>query len=224
MALVEDLRDEAHVLVDQDLRAVADRDAGRLLAAVLEGVEPEVGELRDLCRIGPRPVAGPDAEDTTGVLGSPVLRVEVESEPSVATGHAASLRGLAGACLATARAGSVSGGEPRRAARPRRRASAPRPPSSAQRYASSRTLSSTLDPGPRRQHDAGRRAPTTAPVPRKAASPRDCAGPSHRRAYAATRTRRSCANVAARPNVRGSHMPRSSHDQRRCVDRTDSDR
>jgi len=33
--LVEDLRDEAHLLVDDDAPAVADRDACRLLAAVL---------------------------------------------------------------------------------------------------------------------------------------------------------------------------------------------
>ena len=46
--LVEDLGDQAHVLVDEDLLAVADRDAGRLLAAVLQGVEAEVGELGDL--------------------------------------------------------------------------------------------------------------------------------------------------------------------------------
>src|SRR5690242_21855984 len=39
--LVEDLRDQPHVLVDQDLAAVADRDPGRLLAAVLERVEAD---------------------------------------------------------------------------------------------------------------------------------------------------------------------------------------
>ena len=45
--LVEDLGDQAHVLVDQDLLAVADRDSRRLLAAVLQRVEAEVGELGD---------------------------------------------------------------------------------------------------------------------------------------------------------------------------------
>ena len=69
--LVEDLGDQAHVLVDQDLAAVADRDAGRLLAAVLERVEAEVGELGDVL------AGGPDAEDAAGVLGSAVLGVEV---------------------------------------------------------------------------------------------------------------------------------------------------
>ncbi len=46
--LVEDLGDQAHVLVDEDLAAVADRDAGRLLAAVLQGVEAVVGQLGDV--------------------------------------------------------------------------------------------------------------------------------------------------------------------------------
>ena len=75
--LVEDLRDQAHVLVDQDLAAVADRDAGRLLAAVLEGVEAEVGELGDVL------TGGPDTEDAAGVLGSAVLRVEVVRQAAV---------------------------------------------------------------------------------------------------------------------------------------------
>ena len=76
--LVEDLRDQAHVLVDQDLPAVADRDAGRLLAAVLQGVEPEVGELGDVL------AGGPDPEHAAGVLGSLVLGVECQRQPSVA--------------------------------------------------------------------------------------------------------------------------------------------
>src|SRR3712207_7928326 len=44
--LVEGLRHQPHVLVDEDLPAVAHRDAGRLLAAVLQGVQTEVGQLR----------------------------------------------------------------------------------------------------------------------------------------------------------------------------------
>jgi hypothetical protein len=61
-ALVEDLADQAHVLVDEHLLAVAGRDAGRLLPAVLQRIEPEVGEFGDV-------LAGrPDAEDPTGVL------------------------------------------------------------------------------------------------------------------------------------------------------------
>ena len=68
--LVEDLRDQAHVLVDQDLPAVAHRDAGRLLAAVLEGVEPEVGQLGDVL------ARRPDPEDAAGVLRALVVGVE----------------------------------------------------------------------------------------------------------------------------------------------------
>ncbi len=45
VALVEHLGDEAHVLDDGDGLAVAHRDAGRLLAPVLERVEAVVGEL-----------------------------------------------------------------------------------------------------------------------------------------------------------------------------------
>ena len=44
--------------------AVADRDTGRLLATVLEGIQPEVGELGDVLS------GGPDSEDTAGILGS----------------------------------------------------------------------------------------------------------------------------------------------------------
>ena len=55
--LVEDLGDQAEILVDHHAGAVADRDAGGLLPAVLQRVEAEVGELGDL-------FAGrPDAED-----------------------------------------------------------------------------------------------------------------------------------------------------------------
>ena len=75
--LVEHLRDQAHVLVDQDLAAVAHRDAGRLLAAVLQGVQAEVGELGDVL------AGGPDAEDATGVLRALVVRVESRRQTAV---------------------------------------------------------------------------------------------------------------------------------------------
>jgi len=65
MGLVEDLGDQAHVLVDQDLRAVADSDAGRLLAAVLQRIEAEVGELGHLFALDA--TAGPDPEDAARV-------------------------------------------------------------------------------------------------------------------------------------------------------------
>jgi len=66
--LVEDLRDEAHVLVDQQLLAVGGGDARRFLAAVLQGVEPEVGELGDLF------TRSPDPEDAASVLGALLIR------------------------------------------------------------------------------------------------------------------------------------------------------
>jgi hypothetical protein len=46
-ALVEDLRDQPHVLDDRDGLAVGDGDPGRFLPAVLEGEQPEVGEVGD---------------------------------------------------------------------------------------------------------------------------------------------------------------------------------
>ena len=64
--LVEDLADQAHVLVDEDLLVVTDGDAGRLLTAVLEGVEPEVRDV-------PIFAGRPDAEDAAGVLQGPVV-------------------------------------------------------------------------------------------------------------------------------------------------------
>ena len=64
--LVEDLGDQAHVLVDHDPGAVADRDARRLLAAVLERVQAVVGELGHIL------ARRPDAEDPAGIPGRPV--------------------------------------------------------------------------------------------------------------------------------------------------------
>ena len=90
--LVEDLGDQPHVLVDEDLATVADRDPGRLLAAVLERVEAEVGELGDVL------ARRPDPEHAAVVLGAEVLGVECCAEAAVAgTGpagseHAASLQ------------------------------------------------------------------------------------------------------------------------------------
>ncbi len=56
--LVEHLAHEAEVLVDQDVVAVADRDAGGFLASMLLGEESEVGQARDV-------VAGrPHAEES----------------------------------------------------------------------------------------------------------------------------------------------------------------
>ena len=47
-ALVEHLGDEAEIALGGDVPVLGGRDAGRLLAAVLEGVEGEVGEPGDV--------------------------------------------------------------------------------------------------------------------------------------------------------------------------------
>ena len=60
--LVEDVGDQAHVLDDRDRPAVGHGDAGRLLAAVLQGVEPEVGQ------VGDRLAGGVHAEDAARLL------------------------------------------------------------------------------------------------------------------------------------------------------------
>ncbi len=106
VALVEDLRDQAHVLVDEDLVAVADRDAGRLLAAVLQGVQAEVGELGDLF------TGGPDAEDAAGVLGALLPGQQVVGEAAIGAGHAPSLRRRAGGQGQRSLAGSRSSSPP----------------------------------------------------------------------------------------------------------------
>ena len=64
LLLVEDLVDEPLVAHRHDVAALGRGDARRLLAAVLERVEREVGEPRDLA---PR---GADAEDAALVARS----------------------------------------------------------------------------------------------------------------------------------------------------------
>ncbi len=53
--LVEHLRDQPEILVDQDVVAVGDRDAGGFLAAVLLGEETEVRQTGDVLARGPHP-------------------------------------------------------------------------------------------------------------------------------------------------------------------------
>jgi hypothetical protein len=57
----EDVRDEPHLAVDVEALAVGGDDPGRLLAAVLERVEPEVGVVRGVLELA----EGPDPEDST---------------------------------------------------------------------------------------------------------------------------------------------------------------
>src|SRR3972149_9432894 len=63
-ALAEDLGDETGVLVDHELLPVAHRQAGRLLAAVLEGEEAKGREGRGL-------VAGGEHTDHAAPLSDP---------------------------------------------------------------------------------------------------------------------------------------------------------
>ena len=74
------------------LLAVARRDAGRLLAAVLQGVEPEVGELGDLL------ARGPDAEDAAGVLRALLPGEQIVGQSAVAASrHSLRVPGLSSA-------------------------------------------------------------------------------------------------------------------------------
>jgi hypothetical protein len=65
--LVEDLADETQIPDDRDLAVVGHGDAGALLAAVLQGVEAEERQARD---VAPRRM---DAEDATAVMESIVV-------------------------------------------------------------------------------------------------------------------------------------------------------
>jgi hypothetical protein len=84
--LVEDLGDQAHVLEDEDLGAVADRDSRGFLTPVLEGVEPEVRELCDLF------TGSPDAEDAASVLGALFAGKQIVIESTVTTWHVSECR------------------------------------------------------------------------------------------------------------------------------------
>ena len=81
---VENLRHQAHVLVDHDPDAIADGYARGLLAAVLQGVQAKVGKLGDF-------LAGrPDTEHAAGV---PWLlpRIQLGRQPAVGLDHPFSL-------------------------------------------------------------------------------------------------------------------------------------
>ncbi|GAA4681299.1 hypothetical protein GCM10023324_39210 [Streptomyces youssoufiensis] len=71
---VEDLRDQAHVLEDENLGAVAHCDARGLLSTVLQRVQPEIGEFGDLF------TRSPDTEDAAGVLGALLAGKEIVAE------------------------------------------------------------------------------------------------------------------------------------------------
>ncbi|GAA2139542.1 hypothetical protein GCM10009760_21960 [Kitasatospora kazusensis] len=78
---VEDLGDKSHVLVDENLGAVAHCDPRGFLSAVLQGIEAEVRELCDLL------AGSPDTEDATSVLGAFLTGKKIVVESSVSTWH-----------------------------------------------------------------------------------------------------------------------------------------
>ncbi|MPM63467.1 hypothetical protein SDC9_110347 [bioreactor metagenome] len=84
-ALVEHLRDQAHVLEHHDPLAVRDGDAGRFLAAVLQGVEAVVGELGHVL---PR---RPHAEHAALILRGLLQGVELGGQPAIGAWHLVSL-------------------------------------------------------------------------------------------------------------------------------------
>jgi hypothetical protein len=81
IALMEDLGNQAHVTVDEDLLAVAGSDSRRFLSAVLQGIEPEVGEFGGFL------AGGPDSEHTAFILRSAVLGVDFVRQLPVSSCH-----------------------------------------------------------------------------------------------------------------------------------------
>ena len=72
LRLVEDLRDETHLLDREQAAAVRDGDPGALLPAVLQRVEREVGEPRDVTIVGvdAKDAAHQPAAIATGIVCS----------------------------------------------------------------------------------------------------------------------------------------------------------
>ncbi|GHA00530.1 hypothetical protein GCM10010329_23010 [Streptomyces spiroverticillatus] len=83
---VEDLRDQSHVLEDEDLGPVAYCDTGGLLSPVLQCIQSEIGELGDLF------AGSPDTEDAASVLGAFLTGEQVVVESSITTRHGTECR------------------------------------------------------------------------------------------------------------------------------------
>src|SRR5260370_17380010 len=83
--LVEDLRYQAHVLEHDDPGAVADGDAGRLLAAMLQRIQAEVGKLGHVL------ARRPDTENPAGIPRRPVVGVEFIRQAALELPHPATL-------------------------------------------------------------------------------------------------------------------------------------
>ena len=100
MSLREHVGHEARLLVDPGPVAVADGDAGRLLAAVLQREQPEERELGDALAVRRR-----DAEHAALLLGRVVVDV-ADAWHGDCVGHAVTPRMIAvGAARRDARAG-----------------------------------------------------------------------------------------------------------------------
>jgi hypothetical protein len=79
--LVEDLGDEAHLLVHDNPAPVADSNAGGLLTAVLQRLQAVVGELRDVL------AWRPDAEDSATVSLGSIKGIKIMRETAVWLNH-----------------------------------------------------------------------------------------------------------------------------------------
>lgn len=84
--LVENLRNQAHVFVDDDVVTVTDGNARRFLSAVLQRIQTVVGEFGNFV------TRSPHSKDPAGVLGSLLAREQIMGEASVTAGHGPSLR------------------------------------------------------------------------------------------------------------------------------------
>ena len=124
--LVEDRADHPEVLVEHQLLAVADRDPGRLLAAVLEREQPERGDRR---RLGA--AAGRDDRPEHAAHPQPSLPAERPRQPGVpgvAELRQTDVERVRDAAAALLRgAGRAGARRDRRPAARRRRCPAPRP-------------------------------------------------------------------------------------------------
>ena len=75
-----------HGLFEMHVLPVRGDDARALLAAMLQRVEPEVGELGNLV------TGGPHAEDAAGVLETAIRVEEIVDEATISARHGPSLR------------------------------------------------------------------------------------------------------------------------------------
>jgi hypothetical protein len=80
--LGEHLGDQAHVLVDDDVRTIAYCDSRRFLSAMLQCIQAEVSELGDFLSRSPYP------ENPARILGSLLPWKNLVGQPTIAARHA----------------------------------------------------------------------------------------------------------------------------------------